>query len=656
MRRSTLAIAVSCSFAASTASAVDLLVPTQYATIQGGVDAAVPGDRVLIAPGSYSGTVTVAFKDGLTIEGDGEVVLTGTGGDGLLLDNVKDCAIRGLTFSNHDRALRLEESGGVSIRDCRFEQFGSHGVMAASCLTVRITDCRFVASPTGTAVRGVDARQLIVDDCRIEKVQTGVWMQGADLAAIVERNDFVSVPWAVSISGSAALLHANDAGKGRLYLSGDALRAVDNDCGRIDLGGAVGCILLDNRVDAGGGVGIEVFGSENLIARNRVTNASTGYLSSSDNLFAYNDAAKCATGFDTSGIMIGNRAKKCSVAKFVEDAYAVYHGNDFGPSDPAGHTLKVPSQYASIQYAVDAAKPGDRILVSDGTYPESVVVTGKTDLEIAGKGKVVLAGNGSGIGLHVTQSSRVRVAGLRFEAHERGLVVEQSRGAFVEKCGFEGFASYGLQLEKVTGALVAGCRFAEAPGAVGLAVNYGLGVVSDDCRTTKLGYAVNYNHEVVASLICNWSVKGKDTYVGADGAASLVLEVDANGAELDLTGSGAAAIGNRARNVRVSGSGRQLALENRFVGAEDLGIRVGAAASICARNAVEKAALFGLHVQSAPGALFAFNELAKCSTGVIVASDQIGFVGNVAKKSALAHVGQVLGEHVYFVENSFDGP
>ncbi|HEX8001117.1 MAG TPA: right-handed parallel beta-helix repeat-containing protein [Mycobacteriales bacterium] len=53
-------------------------------------------------------------------------------------------------------------------------------------------------------------------------------------------------------------------------------------------------------------------------------------------------------------------------------------GNDTGPQ-----VRRVPSQYKTIQKAVDAAKPGDVVLVSPGVYKEQVTVT-TSDITIRG--------------------------------------------------------------------------------------------------------------------------------------------------------------------------------------------------------------------------------------------------------------------------------
>ncbi len=59
----------------------------------------------------------------------------------------------------------------------------------------------------------------------------------------------------------------------------------------------------------------------------------------------------------------------------------------------AGRTLKVPADYATIQDAVDAARPGDLVLVPAGTYNEAVnVTTDRIVIRGEDRNKVVLDG------------------------------------------------------------------------------------------------------------------------------------------------------------------------------------------------------------------------------------------------------------------------
>ncbi|MFM9096926.1 MAG: hypothetical protein ACKOQW_01340, partial [Phycisphaerales bacterium] len=54
--------AVLACFLATASEAADLLVPSQYSSIQAAVNAAVNGDRVVLAPGTYNEQVTVSDK------------------------------------------------------------------------------------------------------------------------------------------------------------------------------------------------------------------------------------------------------------------------------------------------------------------------------------------------------------------------------------------------------------------------------------------------------------------------------------------------------------------------------------------------------------------------------------------------------------------
>ena len=100
--------------------------------------------------------------------------------------------------------------------------------------------------------------------------------------------------------------------------------------------------------------------------------------------------------------------------------------------------IRVPQDYASIQLAVNAAKPGDTILIAPGIYSESVTILGKKSLVLKGDvvfdipeqyeccppifievGKVILAGP-----LHIVNSSDITVEALT--VIPRGVLVQGS--------------------------------------------------------------------------------------------------------------------------------------------------------------------------------------------------------------------------------------
>lgn len=109
----------------------------------------------------------------------------------------------------------------------------------------------------------------------------------------------------------------------------------------------------------------------------------------------------------------------------------------FGTSDhaAAATTRNVPAAYPTIQDAVDAAGPGDTVLVAAGTYFETGVVDKRLTLEGAGSGSTVIDADGlpgNGILLQaggLSASQRLTIRGLTVQnATSSGIRAELGGG------------------------------------------------------------------------------------------------------------------------------------------------------------------------------------------------------------------------------------
>ncbi|MFQ6029008.1 MAG: nitrous oxide reductase family maturation protein NosD [Dehalococcoidia bacterium] len=79
----------------------------------------------------------------------------------------------------------------------------------------------------------------------------------------------------------------------------------------------------------------------------------------------------------------------------------------------------------SIQGAVDSAVAGDVIQVAPGTFSQSVLIDGKSDLQLRGA-NTLLQGSQVGIGLNIVDSDHILVQGLTVDGFEIGIVLENT--------------------------------------------------------------------------------------------------------------------------------------------------------------------------------------------------------------------------------------
>jgi hypothetical protein len=140
--------------------------------------------------------------------------------------------------------------------------------------------------------------------------------------------------------------------------------------------------------------------------------------------------------------------------------------------------LHVPGEFPTIAFAVEAAGPGDTILIAAGTYDEQVVVNGAEGLVLRGQGKVVLTGGSGDVGVDLVNCVDTTVERLRFTGQTVGVRVTGGTGVTLERCRAEDMASQGFQVLDSQGTRVDRCL-------VDGALNQGLQLVGVVTRSSS---------------------------------------------------------------------------------------------------------------------------------------------------------------------------
>jgi parallel beta-helix repeat protein len=95
-------------------------------------------------------------------------------------------------------------------------------------------------------------------------------------------------------------------------------------------------------------------------------------------------------------------------------------------------TLTVPDSYTSIQEAVDAAKEGDTVFISSGTYNEKIVINKTISLVGESSDNTIVDGGGSGTVVRI-QADGVTVRGIAVGNGEVGFHINSSEDSTIEK-------------------------------------------------------------------------------------------------------------------------------------------------------------------------------------------------------------------------------
>lgn len=288
-------------------------------------------------------------------------------------------------------------------------------------------------------------------------------------------------------------------------------------------------------------------------------------------------------------------------------------------------TLRVPQDHATVQEAVDAAAPGDTILIR-GTLRESVVVSGKTGIQIRGAGRgAVLEGGAEESALLVRNCQDVTVSLLTVRASaEAGIWIDDSTSVVVSRCKVLDATNDGIWLRDAVGCRVERTSVLRS-GAFGIRVSASEdGGETRDCilrgnlvkETGASGVFVEGSrHQLTALRLDRTGGDGIETE-GASSACTLRSNsvVRAGDDGIQLGGTGHTVVRNTSRSsegdgVNVDGSKHALD-SNRVQRAGDDGFETDADELVCTRNTVLVCEEDGFDIDGT-GSLYERNQVTK---------------------------------------------
>ncbi len=145
-------------------AATDIIVPSEYRTIQSAINAANPGDTILVRPGIYIENLEINKQVTIKGDGTGNVIIDGSGDFNTIHITAKYVQLQNLTIQNAVYGIYLSNADYTHIQDCT------------------IQDC------TNDGVSAIDSRDIWIQDTKINNCQDGVYLINCDRAWITGVN------------------------------------------------------------------------------------------------------------------------------------------------------------------------------------------------------------------------------------------------------------------------------------------------------------------------------------------------------------------------------------------------------------------------------------------------------------------------------------
>jgi hypothetical protein len=387
MTRIVIFLSALCLMLSAASPAAVIHVPADQSTIQAGINAAVSGDTVLVAPGTWTGpdNTNLTFSSNqITLQSeDGPATCTidCQGGSQPGLDIwAADIVLRGFTITGSS-GDGVESWFGLTMEDCVISGHGGSGLLFEFGAPT-MTGCT-ISGNGAYGIFGYDYNDAYLTDCTITgNGDTGIWVSGATMTGCTITYNYgggIYLDSGGSVSDSTILGNSNAGMHGGGICSWGTVHLTNcqilgnyaSEAQGWGEGGGIwyvygspvitGCTISGNQSDRGGG-GIGT--SENHMGRAPGRGAQTGLRAAtiSGNLITGNRAPESAGGAIycdgmgqmnlTNNLIAGNRSEFAPIYNYSSNSMTI-RGCTIAGNQATGSAVSVGGVYSTRPLVVE---------------------------------------------------------------------------------------------------------------------------------------------------------------------------------------------------------------------------------------------------------------------------------------------------------------